>query len=312
MLNRLAAVVPAVVVLVLAAGTAAAGAPTHPGILVARIDDLGKPFDLRANLYLPAGGAPAPLVLYIHGKGGSYNAPKDRLAALAESLTMGGIAVATIDYRPSGRMPAMLFDAKAYIRYFRAHAAQYNIDPMRVAVWGESRGGNLAAMLAVTGDVKQLEGDIGGNAGQSSRLTAAVIYFPLTDMFLNADDKAAQMFGDYLGTSDADSAAIVTAYRKHDTASPFWKDVLRIEEVNPLNYVEKDAPPALIAVGGHDVGNVPVNSSAFYDKYIEKGAEAHYYSWSPGTHGHVGKDIEEATIVWLEEHLSAHPPQQYR
>jgi acetyl esterase/lipase len=131
-------------------------------------------------------------------------------------------------------------------------------------------------------------------------------------MFLNADDKAAAMFGDYLGTNEADSNAIVVAYRKHDTASPAWKDVLRIEEVDPLNYVGKDAPPALIAVGGHDVGNVPVNSSAFYEKYIEKGAEAHYYSWSSGTHGHVGKDIEDASLAWLAEHLSKNPPQQYR
>jgi acetyl esterase/lipase len=300
--------------LVLLSAAPALAAPTYSDIQVARIDDLGQPFNLKTNLYLPPGpkGSPTPLLLYIHGKGGSYNAPKDRLAQLAESLTGSGIAVATIDYRQSGRMPAMLFDTKAYIRYFRAHAGQYNLDPRRFAIWGVSRGGNLAAMLAVTGDVKTLEGTIGGNTDQSSQLAACVIYFPLTDMFLNADDKAAQMFSDYLGTSPADSAAIVAAYRHHDTASPFWKDVMRIEEVNPLNYVKKDAPPALIAVGGHDVGNVPINSSAFYEKYIETGAEAHYYSWSSGTHGHVGKDIEDATLIWVVEHLSANPPQQYR
>ena len=141
MLNRLAAMLA---VLAAAWSGPALAAPSVRDILVARIDDLGKPFDLRANLYLPAGpkGASAPLVLYIHGKGGSYNAPKDRLAALAESLAGSGIAVATIDYRPSGRMPAMLFDTKAYIRYFRAHAAQYNLDPARFAIWGVSRGGD--------------------------------------------------------------------------------------------------------------------------------------------------------------------------
>ena len=292
----------------------AAAAPTHADVLVARIDDLGRPFDLKANVWLPPGpkGDPTPLVLYIHGKGGSYNAPNDRLAALAATLTEHVIAVAAIEYRQSGRMPAMLFDAKAYIRFFRAHARDYNLDPARFAIWGVSRGGNLAAMLAVTGDVKALEGDVGGNTDQSSKLAAAVIYFPLTDMFLNSDQKAAEMFGDYLGTDPAASAAIVAAYRRHDTASPYWKDVQRIQQVNPLNYVTADAPPALIAVGGHDVGNVPVNSSAFYEKYVEKGADVLYYAWSPGTHGHIGKAIEDATLIWLADKLSKAPAKQYR
>ena len=72
-----------------------------------------------------------------------------------------------------------------------------------------------------------------------------MIESPLTDMFLSTDEKAASMFGDYLGTDDADSKAIVAAYRKHDTASVWWKDVQRIEQVNPLNYVSKNSPPAL-------------------------------------------------------------------
>ena len=67
-----------------------------------------------------------------------------------------------------------------------------------------SRGGNLAALLAVTGDVKVLEGDVGGNISQSSRVGASVIESPLTDLFLSSDDKAASMFSDYLGTSDND------------------------------------------------------------------------------------------------------------
>ena len=130
--------------------------------------------------------------------------------------------------------------------------AQYHLDPHRFGIWGVSRGGNLAAMLAVTGDVKALEGDVGGNSSQSSLLQASVVESPLTDMFLSTDEKAASMFGDYLGTNDADSRAIVAAYRRHDTASPHWKDVERIEQVNPLNYVAKDSPPALIICGGLD------------------------------------------------------------
>jgi len=288
---------------------AAALAPSISDVEVAKINDLGADFSLKANLYLPAGGAPTALVLYIHGKGGAYNDPKDAVVQrLLGPLLKKGIAVARIDYRRSGRMPDMLFDTKAYIRFFRAHAAAYNIDPGRIGIWGVSRGGNLAAMLAVTGDNKALEGTVGGNSDQPSRLQASVVESPLTDLFLSTDDKAAAMFGDYLGTDPTASAAIVVAYRKHDVASPSWKDVERIEQVNPLNYVNKQSPPALIVCGGLDPSNVVVNCSAFFDKYIQAGASANYYALSTGTHVRVGSDIEAASIDWLVERLAKAPP----
>ncbi|HUE64701.1 MAG TPA: alpha/beta hydrolase [Rhizomicrobium sp.] len=285
-------------------------APTFADLAVARIDDLGKPFDLKANVYLPRGtGGITPLVLYIHGKGGAYDDPRDQVVQrILAALLSRGIAVARIDYRRSGRMPAMLFDTKAYLRFFRAHAGDYHIDPNRIGIWGVSRGGNLAAMLAVTGDVKALEGEVGGNLSQSSWPNASVVESPLTDLFLSSDDKAAAMFGDYLGTSENDSKAIVTAYRRHDTASPFWKDVMRIEQVNPLKYVSKNSPPALIICGGLDPANVVLNCTAFFDRYIREAAPASYYALSTGTHVRVGSDIEAASVNWLAERLSSQPP----
>jgi len=284
--------------------------PDVADIAVARIDDLGTAMELKANLYLPpTRNTPAPLLLYIHGKGGAYDDPRDHVVLrVLEAMRTRGIAVARIDYRKSGRMPDMLFDTKAYIRFFRANATKFHIDPRRIGIWGVSRGGNLAAMLAVTGDVKELEGDIGGNRDQSSLLQASVIESPLTDMFLSSDEKAASMFGDYLGTNDADSKAIVAAYRKRDTQSPYWKDVLRIQQVNPLNYVKKDSPPALIICGGLDPSNVILNCSAMFDKYIAAGAAASYYALSTGTHVRVGTAIEQASTIWLSEKLAQTPP----
>jgi acetyl esterase/lipase len=298
--------------LLLAPGAGQAQAPAADDIAIARIDDLGTTFDLKARLYMPPGAGNVPLVLYIHGKGGSYNDPRDQVfQRVLAGLTARGIAVARMDYRRSGRMPQMLMDTKAYIRFFRAHAAQYHLDPKRFGIWGVSRGGNLAAMLTVTGDVKALEGDVGGNAGQSSMLQASVVESPLTDLFLSTDEKAAAMFGDYLGTNEQESRAVVAAYRKHDTASRYWKDVERIQQVNPLNYVTKDSPPALIVCGGMDPANVILNCSAFFDKYIEKGATASYYALSTGTHVRVGTAIEQASITWLAERLAATPPPIY-
>jgi acetyl esterase/lipase len=277
-------------------------------VQVAHIDDLGKPMDLKSNVYLPtAKGAPTPLILYIHGKGGNYQNRGDRVAAMVIGLTEKGFAVATIDYRMSGRMPAMLMDTKAYIRYFRAHAAQYNIDPNRVAIWGVSRGGNLAAMLAVSGDVKALEGDIGGNTNQSSKLNASVIESPLTDMFANTDEKAASIFNDYLGTNDAQSMAIVKAWRAHDTASPAWAQVEKIQQTNPVNYITKDSPPALLICAGGDTSNVIANCNVMFEKYIAMGADAQFYAWAQGAHVQVGPNIEDAAVAWLGDKLKVKP-----
>jgi acetyl esterase/lipase len=303
------------IALLIAAASPSLAAPDIADITVAKIDDLGAAMELKANFYLPGAAArtaPMPLLLYIHGKGGAYNDPRDKVVLrVLEAMAKRGIAVARIDYRKSGRMPQMLFDTKAYIRFFRANAGKYNIDTNRIGIWGVSRGGNLAAMLAVTGDIKELEGDVGGNTNQSSLLQASVIESPLTDMFLSTDDKAAAMFGDYLGTSEADSKAIVAAYRGHDTQSPHWKDVLRIQQVNPLNYVKKDSPPALIACGGLDPANVILNCSAMFDKYIQQGATASYYALSSGTHVRVGSAIETAAADWLADRLAKNPPHTF-
>jgi acetyl esterase/lipase len=283
--------------------------PSHADVLVARIDDVGKPMDLKADIWLPAKtAAPAPLLLYIHGKGGSYKVRNDRMALLAISLTEKGFAVATIDYRMSGRMPAMLMDTKAYVRYFRAHARDYNIDPNRIGTWGVSRGGNLAAMLAVSGDVKELEGDIGGNTGHSSKINASVIESPLTDMFVNTDEKAASIFNEYLGMTTVESMEVVQAWRKRDMQSARWKDVMRIQQVNPVNYIAKDSPPALIICAGGDTGNVIANCTVMFDKYVEKAADAQYYAWAQGAHVRVGPNIEEASVAWLMDKLGAQVP----
>src|SRR4051794_33930556 len=101
------------------AQTAPAPAPDIADIEIARIDDSGTAMELKAKFYLPpasARTASMPLLLYIHGKGGAYNDPRDKVVLrVLEAMGRRGIAVARIDYRKSGRMPAMLFDTKAYI-----------------------------------------------------------------------------------------------------------------------------------------------------------------------------------------------------
>ena len=125
----------------------------------------------KLDLYVPA-TAKGPLIVWIHG-GGWVGGSKDNPPGLA--MLAGGCCVASVEYRFSQEapFPAQIFDAKSAIRFLRAHAGEYQLDPARVGAWGTSSGAHLAALLGTSADVKELEGDL-GNTDQSSRVQAVV------------------------------------------------------------------------------------------------------------------------------------------
>lgn len=105
--------------------------------------------------------APAPAVIYLHGGGWSEGERSSGLFPwLNPLLAAHGFITVSITYRLShlAPFPAQIHDVKAAVRWVRAHADQYQIDPARIGVWGDSAGGQLAALLGVTGDVPDLEG----------------------------------------------------------------------------------------------------------------------------------------------------------
>ena len=135
------------------------------------------------DFYYPtqASSALYPVVVYIHGGQlimGSKNAPAGSPADMWKStLTPQGYAFVSINYRlgPANKFPAMIEDAKCAIRYLRANAATYNINPNRIGVTGTSSGGYLAALVALSTS-PGLEGN-GGWPGVSSRVQAAVVEY---------------------------------------------------------------------------------------------------------------------------------------
>src|SRR5208337_3078994 len=135
----------------------------------------------RLDLYLPekAEGR-LPLVVWNHG-GGWVGGSKEGCPAVP--LTTRGYAVASLNYRLSQHavFPAQIQDCKTAVRWLRANAAKYDLDPEHVGVWGASAGGHLVALLGTTGNVKELEGT-GGNLDQSSRVQCVVNWFGPSDM----------------------------------------------------------------------------------------------------------------------------------
>ena len=143
----------------------------------------GKP--LLLDLYLPEKPEGSPLVIWVHGggwKGGS------KQNCFVKWLSNFGYTVASINYRlvDIAKWPAQLHDCKGAIRWLRANAQTYGYNPDCVIAAGASAGGHLVALLGTTGDNDELEGTVGGNSEQSSRVQAVVDYYGATDFLLRS------------------------------------------------------------------------------------------------------------------------------
>jgi len=199
---------------------------------------------LLLDLAMPkTGNGPFPVVVFLHG-GGWSEGNRQEMNHFIEGVAGLGYVGVTVAYRlvPAARFPAQLEDCKAAVRWLRANAAKYRINPKRIGVVGFSAGGHLASMLGVTGKNDGLEG-AGGNPDQSSRVQAVVSFFGLTD-FSTRDwprDLENGVIEPFLGGSFANHA---DEYRR----------------ASPITYVTSDAPPFLFFHGSEDK-LVPVDQS---------------------------------------------------
>jgi acetyl esterase/lipase len=152
----------------------------------------GGDTELKLDLARPQGEGPFPAIVFIHG-GGWYQGGRQAYRTQIEQAAARGYVAATISYRlmqfdqenretttAAPIFPAQIHDAKAAVRWLRANAKKYTLDPERIGVWGSSAGGHLGALLGTSGDVEELEGS-GGNLDQSSRVQAVVDWYGPTD-----------------------------------------------------------------------------------------------------------------------------------
>jgi acetyl esterase/lipase len=136
------------------------------------------------DIWIPeTGEAPYPLVVFVHGGAFMMGDKSMDIAHVADVLE-AGYAAAGVNYRLSGEalFPAAVQDVKAAVRFLRANAGEYGLDPEAFAAWGASAGGNLVSMIGTTGDQQtELDDATLGNADVSSAVKAVVAWFPPVD-----------------------------------------------------------------------------------------------------------------------------------
>ena len=210
---------------------------------------------LELDLFIPKSpvAEPMPVVVCMHGGGYVVNR-RIWFEPFAQYLASKGMAAVTIDYRkiPAVTIRECINDAKAAVRWVRANAEAYGIDPDRIGALGASAGAHAVALLATTGNVPELEG-AGGNPGTSSAVKAVV-------------------------------GLATPASRLDGQSEPSNRHGLSPEEarlLSPYENVSRSSAPIFLIHGTEDGTVEPQNSQDLYDRYQEFGVHVEL-KWIPG------------------------------
>ncbi|MBW6437220.1 alpha/beta hydrolase [Actinoplanes hulinensis] len=259
---------------------------------------------LTLDLYRPSGGGPHPLLIWIHGGawllGNKGEAPMLAHGRITERLLENGYAVARVTYRLSAeaKMPAQLHDVKAAVRWLRHHAAALGLDQGRFGAWGESAGGHLASMLALTGDDPTLVGDV-GILGVSDAIQSAIIWYGPGNLLSMAAQNHPR------GTQDHDAADSPESLL---IGGPVQQLPAAAAAASPVSYVSAAAPPMLLVHGDEDRVVPAGQTRELYDRLHAAGAPVTLRLVTGADHGLTGADLPAevtAALAHLDRTLRA-------
>jgi acetyl esterase/lipase len=243
---------------------------------------------LKLDIYKPnpESTAPRACVVWIHGGGWQGGNKSSGARLLAPFVASGDYVGVSVGYRLTdvAPFPAQIHDCKAAIRYVRANAGKLGIDPNKIGVWGSSAGGHLVSLLGTSGDVKDVEGNL-GTTGVSSRVACVV---------------------DFCGPSDFPNFELTSGAQGPITKllGGLPKDRSEIaKQASPITYVSKDDPPFLVVHGTNDA-TVPFDQGVRFSDALKKGGvDSTLIRMEGGGHGIGGQEIAGRVNTFFDKHL---------
>ena len=261
----------------------------------ARVGDIS----LKLDLYTPKEPVgELPLIVWIHG--GAWRAGSKSSCPALRFLERGFV-VASISYRLSQTAiyPAQIHDCKGAIRWLRKSASAYSFDPQRIGVWGSSAGGHLVALLGTSGDVEELEGEV-GVTGISSRVQAVCDFSGPTD-FLQMDAHSKPGAPIVHDAMDSPESQLV--------GGPIQENREKVARANPITFVSGDDPPIIIFHGDRDP-LVPHHQSVILHDALEKaGVDVTFRTVKGAGHGFRGREKVDVEVdAFFDKHLKPKAP----
>jgi acetyl esterase/lipase len=234
------------------------------------------------------------VIVWVHGGAWRQGSKENTRAA---RMAGRGYAVASVGYRLSQEaiFPAQIHDCKAAVRWLRAHADDYDLDPRRFGAWGGSAGGHLVALLGTSGGVAELEGEL-GNLDQSSHVQAVCDFYGPSD-FLRMDDLPGNMVHD---APDSPESQLVGA--------PIQERPDLVARASPITYLSGDEPPFLIVHGQEDATVIANQSELLYGALREAGVEATLHLVPGAGHGFSGATPAQRAQIdaWVDAFFGEH------
>lgn len=277
------------------------------GIIYSQVISTRSNRALRMTVLVPRIRIPKPAIVYFPG-GGFTSADYEKFIEMRMALAKAGFVVAAAEYRTvPDKFPALVIDGKAAVRFLRAHAAQFGIDPTRIGVIGDSAGGYLSQMVGTTNREKEF--DQGDYLDQSSDVQAAVTIYGISNL-LNIGE----------GYSDAiqqvhASPAVTEALLVHGPAfadfagASLLSDPEQAMKASPLGHVKEHMPPFLIMHGSNDRLVSPVQSEQLFKALTEKGNQATYVTVEGAGHGDLywfQQPVIERVVSWFQTVFQYH------
>jgi acetyl esterase/lipase len=240
---------------------------------------------MKLDIYKPAEiTGLLPVIVYIHGGGWMMGDKEGKTGRKPPTeIVEEGYILVSIDYRLSheATFPAQIHDCKAAIRWLRAHAEEYSIDPERIGARGGSAGGHLAALLGTSAGICDLEGD-GGNPQYSSAVQAVCDFFGPTDLI-----RMSEMKGE-LNKESPESKVI---------GGPLLENADKVAQANPITHITTDSPPFLIVHGANDAVVPPDQSQILYDALVKADVETELHIIPEAGHGFEGASSEQTDEI---------------
>lgn len=269
------------------------------GVYYSQIKTTRSSRAMRMTLLIPRTKELKPAIVYVPG-GGFSSADYEKFIEMRYALAKAGFVVAAVEYRViPNTFPALVVDAKSAIRFLREHSKEYGINPDSIGILGDSAGGYVAQMVALSGK----EYNQGDFLNQSSEVQSAVSMYGISNLLNIGEGFSPEVLK--VHASPAVTEALLlngVAFRDFAGAS-VMSDPSKALKASPMGHLEGKKPPLLLMHGDIDDLVSPIQSSQIYEALKKRNQPVEYI---------LVKDAQHGDIHWFQEPIISRVVQWFK